>query len=363
MRESIIGNFCKSAVHIFAVVVVYRMRPHESSTLQTLLRAAQNTTEDRVKLEVLVWDNTPGGQAPGEIPAGVRYRSAPENPGLAYAYNYALQIAYELGYEWLLTLDQDSVLPPNFLARIAEVASELNGDEEVGAIVPQVQGDKRNLSPFRFWFGAIPYWFSYGFVGKPREATYALNSAATFRIPALHQIGGYDPLFPIDVSDINLFHRLYRSGYRVFVAGDLLISHEFSLLKKHQRMSIERYRSQLWDECAFWDMNMGSLARMERLVRLIVRVCKDCLSPENHEFRNEAIREIRRRVLNRRSYRIFSWKSWATRRSIGGALFTNSTNVVYYEDTKVSSENSNSMGQPGSDTFSGKILGDRKRVQ
>jgi GT2 family glycosyltransferase len=314
MRDSKINRSPQLAIRLFAVIVTYKMRPYESSSLQTLLDAVGRASLEGLDLGILVWDNTPGGQDPGEIPQGVRYEAAPENPGLARAYNRALEIAYVEGYDWLLTLDQDSVLPANFLVRIVNLARQLQSTPTIGAIVPQVTGDGRNLSPFQFVLGFVPRWFRYGSAGIPQRATYALNSAATLRVTALREIGGYDPMFPLDVSDINLFHRLYRSGKRVYLAGDLLISHDFSLLKKHGRMSLERYRALLLDECAFWDMNMNALARGERMIRLAGRACKDFLVPENSAFRRLTLAELKRRLLTPRPRRIATWKIWATAR-------------------------------------------------
>jgi len=315
MPDSTTNHFPQPVVRLFAVIVIYKMLPGESSTLRTLLDAAAQESQDRLNLGVFVWDNTPGGQDPGEIPIGVRYQASPDNPGLARAYNAALDIAHGERYDWLLTLDQDSVLPTNFLVRITELVRNLQSMPTIGAIVPQVTGDGRNLSPFQFAMGVLPRWFRYGFVGTPQGATYALNSAATLRVTALREIGGYDPMFPLDVSDINLFHRLFHSGKKVFVAGDLLISHDFSLLKKHRRMSMQRYDAMLLDECAFWDMNMGLLARTERMIRLAGRACKDLLVRENSAFRRRTISELMRRISSTRLQRIAAWKTWATARS------------------------------------------------
>lgn len=319
MSESVTNRKPQSAIRLFAVIVIYKLRPAESPTLRTLCDAARHNSKGELELEILVWDNTPGGQDAGEIPDGVRYHSSPDNPGLARAYNSALEIAHADGFDWLLTLDQDSLLPTNFLVRIVELARTLQVATEIGAIVPQITGDGRNLSPFQFFLGSIPRWFRYGFVGTPQGATYALNSAATLRVTALRDVGGYDPMFPLDVSDINLFHRLFRAGKKVFVAGDLLISHDFSLLKKHRRMTMQRYNAMLLDECAFWDMNMGKLARAERMVRLAGRACKDLISPENVEFRKRAISELKRRMSTPRKQRIAAWQAWAKERSTPSA--------------------------------------------
>jgi hypothetical protein len=130
----------------------------------------------------------------------------------------------------------------------------------------------------------------------------------------LKEIGGYDPMFPLDVSDINLFHRLAAAGKQVYVAGDILVGHEFSLFRKNQRMSMERYRAMLFDECAFWDRNMGLAARMERMVRLAGRACKDSFDRNQTAFRNAALRELKRRLLTTKSRRMAEWTTWANAR-------------------------------------------------
>ena len=302
-------------VGVIAVVVLYKMRASESPTLRTLLEASSEVSGAGAGLElaILIQDNTPGGQDAGDLPAGARYEAAPENPGLASAYNWAMGIAHAEGYSWLLTLDQDTLLPKNFLARISELAVTLEGSPEIAAIVPQITDGGKNLSPFRFAMGAVPRWFPYGFTGILPRA-YALNSAATIRVTAIREISGYDPMFPLDCSDINLFHRIHLSGKRVFLAGDLLVSHDFSMLKKHSRLSIERYRSLLLDECAFWDIHMGAPARAERMVRLAVRALKDLLVSKERAFGRVTLEELKRRIATPRARRVAEWRRWATAR-------------------------------------------------
>jgi GT2 family glycosyltransferase len=313
----------QSAVKLLAIVVVYKMQPLDSSTLQTLLATAANISLAELDLRIVVWDNTPGGQDIGELPGRILYESAPHNPGLSQAYNEVLKMAEAEGYEWLLTLDQDSSLPANFLARIAELARELSPVKTVGAIVPQVIADGRIISPFQFLFGAFPRWFSKGFVGISKRAAYAANSGAILRVSALREIGGYDPMFPLDLSDTNLFHRLHRSGKSVFIAGDLSMHHDFALLNKHARMSVERYEASLRDDCAFWDIYMGPIARFERILRFTGRACRDLIRSEEPAFRERTLLELKRRLLKPRQERIDEWKAWATLRS------ANNSNAQY----------------------------------
>ena len=151
-------------------------------------------------------------------------------------------------------------------------------------------------------------------MGISKRAAYAANSGATLRVSALREIGGYDPLFPLDLSDTNLFHRLHGSGKSVFIAGDLIVHHDFALLNKHARMSIGRYDASLRDDCAFWDMYMGPLARFERILRFAIRACKESFGSDESSFRERTLLELKRRLLKPRQKRINEWRQWATSR-------------------------------------------------
>jgi GT2 family glycosyltransferase len=295
------------------------MAPEDSPTLETLLEANLEASGLGLELGIIIQDNTPDRREHQNIPSGVRLISAPENPGLSSAYNRAIEIAELEGYEWLLTLDQDTILPRNFLIRVTELAKDLESTTEVGAIVPQVVSDGRLISPFRFAFNAVPRWFRHSVPGILTTATYAVNSAATLRVDALREVGGYDLMFPLDISDISLFHRLDLAHKKVFLAADLIVAHDFSMLGKQTRMSLERYRALLLDECAFWDLHMGVAGRIERLIRLAGRACKDLVKPGDKTFCRLTVAEILRRLTTSRKQRIAHWKQWAATRALAGS--------------------------------------------
>jgi GT2 family glycosyltransferase len=311
-QEQIENHQHPCTVRIFAVIVLYKMHPQDSSTLRTLLAAAQESAF--LDLQILLWDNTPGGQDPGPLLPGVLYEQYPFNPGLARAYNHALHLAAAQHYSWLLTLDQDSILPTNFVDRMSQLARRFHGRSQVGAIVPQVADGGRNLSPFVLALGAIPKWFVSGYEGLPTSTVYAVNSAAMLHVEALLAVDGYDPMLPLDISDLNLFHRLGKAGKRVYVSGDLLVLHDFSLLNKAGRMSIQRYDALLLDECFFWDTQLGALARFERMVRLVGRFCRDFMRGQNVPFRRRTLAELWRRLTTSRRKRMEQWQVWAASR-------------------------------------------------
>ena len=289
---------------ILAVVVLYKMSFAESATVQTLLEAVRILGESPARLAILVFDNTPGGQDPGPLPAGISYAQAPANPGLAGAYNSALGSAVQEGFDWLLTLDQDTKLPSNFLTKMFSYAKRYAGVAKVAAIVPRISDNGRPISPFRFVGGFFPRVLPPDTEGISRRFTSALNSASLLRVRALRQLGGYDTRFPVHNSDTSLYHRLDLAGARVVVIPDLLVDHELAILHRKNGIAPERYRKMLADECIFWDLHMGVLGRVERLVRLAGRVCKGYLQNESGVFRNIAIAEIRRRLFTSRRDRL-----------------------------------------------------------
>lgn len=293
---------------LIAVIVLYKVPPSISAAFKTLQAASSQEDCGRFRLKILLYDNTPGGQDTGALPPDVLYETAGHNVGLAAAYNRALELGVAEECDWLITLDQDTALPPDFLSRVAELTANLENCPAVAAIVPQVTGDGRMLSPYWFWAGAIPRWFPKGFVGIPGPVTYAFNSASILRISALRQIGGYSPWFWLDDSDIFLYYQLNRYGKKVFVAGDIQVDHEFSMLDKQNRVTASRYHNALMAESAFWDVGMNWLAGLERTLKLFGRFCKHLKYRDDRSIRRETVEAIKRRLFHSRKWRIEHWK-------------------------------------------------------
>jgi len=302
-----------------AVVVIYQAALREAKALETLLAARKRVAAADGIVRIILWDNSLSSQPVGELPENVVYCHDPRNLGLANAYNRALEFAAEWGFEWLITLDQDTSLPEDYLVKMIRAAQCSKVHPGVGAIVPQIEEAGRLLSPNRFLFGALPSWYRRGYTGVPEEPVFAFNSGAMIRIDTLRQIGGYDPWFPLDHSDAQIFKRLHMHGKKIYIAGNIRIQHSFSMKNLKRRMSSQRYRQSLLSESAFWDENMNWLAGCERTVRLMLRWVKHWIRRDPRGLRMITQEAIVMRILSRKQTRMKNWRRSVQER-MGGSI-------------------------------------------
>ena len=294
----------KQPVSIFAIIVIYKMRPDQSVTCRTLLESLRAVDAATLNVSIVIADNTPGGQESGALPSEVSYQAYPDNPGLVVPYNIALAQARDAGYDWLLTLDQDTDLPLDFFSALRESVESYSKVERLAAIVPRIVDNGRLISPLQFVGGFFPRVIDEQAEGVLARHTMALNSASLLRVSALTEVGGYDERFPLNNSDTALFHRLDNAGFRIALARNTIVQHELAIMRRADRMTLERYRQVLIDERNFWDLHMNFWARSERFLRLVGRLFKGLIKGEDAGFREATRNEIRLRLFTRRGTRL-----------------------------------------------------------
>ena len=291
------------------------MELRESPTFRSLQVALANSSG--VRTEILLYDNTPSGTLPEDLPANIRYVASTANTGLATAYNLAVRMAAEGGFPWLLTLDQDTELPENFLQEMGALASRYQADASVAAIVPRIVADSRVVSPYWYRRHTFPQWFAEGYSGLPARAVYAFNSGSLLRVAAIREAGGYSPLFWLDSSDIWLFRQFERQGLRMFVAGALRLQHDFSMSGKGGKMSLARYRNAVEAGSAFCDLELGRLAGIEHTGLLLRRYLKQVLTGEDGGLRAATRDVIAMRLFVPKQRRLAAWRRAQEQRIAG----------------------------------------------
>ena len=194
---------------IAAVVPTYRPDPEalaavlESITVPTLVvDDASPCTSDQVLRDVAI--STP-------VVRHVR------NAGVARGLNDGLAWAVERGATWLLTVDQDSVLPPGYLNGLLDQVSlsgSILGRGRVGAVGAGRINDAS---------GALGYPISWR-TGVP--TTHELIQTGTlWSVGALVGVGGFDETLGIDAVDAAACLRLREADRAIVVAPAVAISH------------------------------------------------------------------------------------------------------------------------------------------
>lgn len=207
---------------LVAVVVLYRTAAADSATLRSLHAAMEASPEAAGELEVVIWDNTPGVR---ERPTGFSgtYWHTPSNPGLAAAYNHALEHARERGAQWVITLDQDTHITVDYLQELLHATRHTSA----AAVLPRLTWQGRMLSPFRPRTQGPALPLEDTLTGNTSEYLQAFNSGAALSVAFLSGTGGFDADFPLDYLDHATFARMHREGGGIHILHAHL-EHELS---------------------------------------------------------------------------------------------------------------------------------------
>lgn len=157
-----------------------------------------------------------------EIPisSAITYKTEKMNQGIAYALNQIMSMAKKDGYEWVVTMDQDSILPEGI---IADYEINVSSDKGLGIICPQVI-DKRRC---------------YMSIKTEPEKDYlseCITSASCTSISAWESVGKFDEWLFIDLVDNEFCKRLVVSGYKILRLNRWVVDQEFGkIIPKSER--------------------------------------------------------------------------------------------------------------------------------
>lgn len=144
--------------------------------------------------------------------------SSNKNRGIAYALNKIAQYAIDNGYNWLLTLDQDTVVSKNLvsiyrkylnLPRVGQLAclyTDRNADNKVRKNKKQAY----------------------------QKVKYCITSGTLINLEALKKVGGYDEQLFIDWVDNEICCRLRTFNYETYVINFYGFLQEMGHIKENR---------------------------------------------------------------------------------------------------------------------------------
>jgi len=182
---------------ILAVVVTYY--PDE----ELLTKNIQAFVNDVDK--VLIWENTPESEKLNYRfiqHEKIEYRGDGVN-SIARALNYAWRYAKENGYDYLLTMDQDSLFL-DFPSYKKTVMANCIGQDAI--------------------YGPN---YSYKPIDPIQEKHYTITSGMMLPVSVLDAVGGYDEFFTVDGLDMDLCLKAREKGIKTYVIRDCILKHKF----------------------------------------------------------------------------------------------------------------------------------------
>ena len=132
------------------------------------------------------------------------------NKGIATALNQAVLYADSIKAEWLLTLDQDSVVPDNLIRTYQQYIE----DDSIGLLCCPIFD--RNV-------GLLS---KYPIVEETEEVEECITSASMLRISAWHKVGGFFEDLFIDGVDIDFCYLIRKHGFRILRINCIQLLHE-----------------------------------------------------------------------------------------------------------------------------------------
>lgn len=143
-----------------------------------------------------------------------------QNIGIASALNKGCRKAIELGFDWVITFDQDSIPSDDMMGVYDEFLRKHTG-EKIGAIGPKFRmNDADYVAPDQ----------------DIREVNTLITSGSLLSMSAFIQVGGFEDELFIDAVDTEYSWKLRKNGYRLYQIGSAVLNHNIGNASYHIRL-------------------------------------------------------------------------------------------------------------------------------
>lgn len=155
-----------------------------------------------------------------------------KNLGFVGGNNIGMQYALDQGAEYLVLLNQDTEVEPDFLFELVRVAKD---DKKNGVVQPLILY-YQNRNKINSWGNELHY-LGYGFTGgnhedvfnfKNREITYASAAAVLYKAEMLKKIGLFDENIGSYHEDSDICLRGRLCDYKTMLASEAIVYHDYS---------------------------------------------------------------------------------------------------------------------------------------
>lgn len=137
-----------------------------------------------------------------------------ENKGLAYALNALMNMAVVDGFEWMISMDQDSILQSDTVKQFLEYSQK----EDIAIICPYVIDSRRK-------------YMKYEYENKTEEIDMCITSGSMTRLSVWKELGGFDEYLFIDLIDNDYCKNVVLHNYKIVRVNTVLMNQEFGKIE------------------------------------------------------------------------------------------------------------------------------------
>ncbi len=181
---------------ILVCLVLYEKSIEDSLSWQSLCTQIK-------PLHIFICDNSKLRQNIPPSDHRVQYIHRPDNPGVSTAYNLGANWAKELQLKWIILLDDDTHLPPEFIETLC-------CQSDADWLAPHVYDEVGLLSPFKVVHGRGKRLSSIPSDPVQSRSIIPINSGSCLKLNSFQRIGGFDEKLPLDFSDFDYFLRAHH---------------------------------------------------------------------------------------------------------------------------------------------------------
>ncbi|EPC17560.1 glycosyltransferase [Lacticaseibacillus paracasei] len=136
-----------------------------------------------------------------------------KNFGIAYAQNRGFEFFKDREVDWVLTLDQDSLIPSN-LVDVYTNSVQLSFPDSAILTCSYVDDEWTEIQK-RAMMQA----------DKVVQKKYVISSGNLIRVSAWEKVGGFDEFLFIDLVDFDFDAKLFLAGYKIWETNEVILHH------------------------------------------------------------------------------------------------------------------------------------------
>lgn len=231
--------------HIVISIITY----NNADATHACLASLAKLHHEGIKVEVVVVDNA--SREPFTLnkeeqeTLTVTVLRQEKNLGFSGGHNAGIRFAREKSANYVLPLNNDTVVEPALLTELVHVAHE---QKKAGAVVPKIyfqkghefhqdRYEKKDLGKVIWYAGGMMDWdnvvgkhrgvdeVDHGQFDKTEQTDLMTGCCVLLPMDVLHRVGGFDERYFLYYEDADLNERIKKRGYEIWYAPQAVLFH------------------------------------------------------------------------------------------------------------------------------------------